>query len=88
MTGREESGANGAVALSSLADGVRARLVRVEAGHGLRSRLTAMGLRPGAEVRVVNNCGAGPFIVAVEGTRIVLGRGMAHKVYVVPAPAG
>jgi Fe2+ transport system protein FeoA len=47
-----------------------------------------MGLRPGAEVRVVNNRGAGPFVVAVEGTRIVLGRGMAHKVYVVPAPAG
>ncbi|MCX5649612.1 MAG: FeoA family protein [Planctomycetota bacterium] len=88
MTGREESGANGSVALSGLADGARARLVRVEAGHGLRSRLTAMGLRPGVEVRVVNNRGAGPFVVAVEGTRIVLGRGMAHKVYVVPAPAG
>jgi len=88
MTGREESGANGWVVLSSLADGARAHLVRVEAGRGLRSRLTAMGLRPGAEVRVVNNRGAGPFVVAVEGTRIVLGRGMAHKVYVVPAPAG
>jgi ferrous iron transport protein A len=88
MTGREERRANRSVALSSLADGARARLVRVEAGHGLRSRLTAMGLRPGVEVRVVNNRGAGPFVVAVEGTRIVLGRGMAHKVYVVPAPAG
>ena len=88
MTGREERRANGSVALSSLADGARAHLTRVEAGHGLRSRLTAMGLRPGVEVRVVNNRGAGPFVVAVEGTRIVLGRGMAHKVYVVPAPAG
>ena len=87
MTGREERRANGSVALSSLADGARARLVRVEAGHGLRSRLTAMGLRPGVEVRVVNNRGAGPFVVAVEGTRIVLGRGMAHKVYVVPMAA-
>ena len=85
MTERQECDAKGSVALASLADGVRARLVRVEAGHGLRSRLTAMGLRPGVEVRVVNNRGAGPFVVAVEGTRIVLGRGMAHKVYVVPA---
>lgn len=88
MTGREERRADGSVALSSLADGARAHLTRVEAGHGLRSRLTAMGLRPGVEVRVVNNRGAGPFVVAVYGTRIVLGRGMAHKVYVVPVPAG
>jgi len=88
MTERQECDAKGAVALSGLPDGARARLVRVDAGHGLRSRLTAMGLRPGVEVRVVNNRGAGPFVVAVEGTRIVLGRGMAHKVYVVPAPAG
>jgi len=88
MTGREERRADGSVALSSLADGARARLTRVDAGHGLRSRLTAMGLRPGVEVRVVNNRGAGPFVVAVYGTRIVLGRGMAHKVYVVPVPAG
>ena len=88
MTGCEERRADGSVALSSLADGARAHLTRVEAGHGLRSRLTAMGLRPGVEVRVVNNRGAGPFVVAVYGTRIVLGRGMAHKVYVVPMPAG
>ena len=88
MTEREERRASGSVVLSSLADGARARLVRVEAGHGLRSRLTAMGLRLGVEVRVVNNRGAGPFVVAVYGTRIVLGRGMAHKVYVVPALAG
>jgi Fe2+ transport system protein FeoA len=87
MTGREERRADGSVALSSLADGARAHLTRVEAGHGLRSRLTAMGLRPGVEVWVVNNRGAGPFVVAVEGTRIVLGRGMAHKVYVVPMAA-
>jgi len=86
MTEREERDENGPVALAGLPDGVRARLARVEAGQGLRARLTAMGLRPGVEVQVVNNRGAGPFVVAVHGTRIVLGRGMAHKVYVVPAP--
>ena len=77
---------NGTVPLSSLPDGARARLARIEAGHGLRSRLTAMGLCPGATVQVVANGGAGPFVVAVHGTRIVLGRGMAHKVYAVPLP--
>jgi Fe2+ transport system protein FeoA len=42
-----------------------------------------MGLARGVEVQVVANRGAGPFVVAVHGTRIVLGRGMARKVYVV-----
>ncbi|HUW99380.1 MAG TPA: FeoA family protein [Phycisphaerae bacterium] len=83
MTKPHEQLAQAAVPLSALPDGARARLVRVEAGHGLRARLTAMGLAPGAEVQVVANRGGGPFVVAVHGTRIVLGRGMAHKVYVV-----
>jgi Fe2+ transport system protein FeoA len=74
-----------AVPLSTLPDGTRARFVRVEAGAGLKARLTAMGLSPGVGVTVVNNRGAGPFVVAVRDTRIVLGRGMAHKVFVVPA---
>jgi len=54
----------------------------VNAGCGLRSRLTAMGLVPGAELQVVRNGGRGPFIVAVKGTRLMLGRGMAEHIVV------
>lgn len=43
-----------------------------------------MGLRTDARVSVVHNRGPGPFVVAVHGTRLVLGRGMAHKVLVEP----
>ncbi len=73
-----------AVPLESLPDGAEARLVMVRGGPGLRSRLTAMGLRAGAAVRVVHNGGRGPFVVAAGESRIVLGRGMARKVLVVP----
>jgi ferrous iron transport protein A len=72
------------VPLATLSDGARARLVRVDAGAGLRTRLVSMGLRPGAEVSVVHNGGRGPFVLAVDACRIVLGRGMAHKVMVMP----
>ena len=72
------------VSLASLANGDRARLVMVDAGAGLRARLVAMGLRPGAEVAVVHNGGRGPFVVAVDACRMVLGRGMAHRVLVRP----
>ena len=72
------------VTLAALADGQRGRLVRVEAGTGLRTRLLAMGLRRGAEVRLIRHGGHGPFVVAVDSSRVVLGRGMAHKILVRP----
>jgi len=82
-----------AVPLGTLPDGATARLVMIHGGAGLRSRLTAMGLRAGAVLRVVHNGGRGPFVVAAGESRIVLGRGMARKVLVIPengpgAPGG
>ncbi len=75
---------DGLVPLSSLPDGARGRLVSVDAGAGLRARLLAMGLRPGACLKVVHNRGPGPFVVAVGQARIVLGRGVTHRVLVRP----
>jgi Fe2+ transport system protein FeoA len=68
--------------LSSVRNGTRQRLLRVEAGRGLRGRLTAMGLVPGVEIEVVANHAGGPLVVAVDGARIVLGRGMADRILV------
>ena len=79
----------GRVPLVSVEDGGRARVMAVEGGTGLRMRLVAMGLRPGVELRVVRNGGRGPFVLAIDACRIVLGRGMAHKILVAPLrPAG
>jgi len=58
------------------------RLVAVRAGRGLAQRLADMGFVPGVELRVVSNSGAGPLVVLVKGSRLVLGRGMAHKILV------
>jgi ferrous iron transport protein A len=68
------------VALSELAEGCVARLERVEGGAVLRSRLMAMGIRRNVRVRVVQNRGRGAVVLAVGEMRVVLGRGMAHKV--------
>lgn len=68
--------------LSTVRCGTSLRLLRVDAGRGLRSRLTAMGLVPGAEIEVVANHAGGPLVVSVDGTRIVLGRGMAERIFV------
>ncbi len=82
-SGAGEAGPAPGAPLSSMADGARCRVVRVDAGRGLRAHLMAMGLRPGAAVRVVKNGGAGPFVLAMEALRLVLGRGMAHRIHVV-----
>ncbi|MCK4627081.1 MAG: ferrous iron transport protein A [Phycisphaerae bacterium] len=53
------------------------------AGRGLAHRLAEMGLTPGENLEIINR-GPGPFIVAVKGSRFVLGRGMVHRILVRP----
>ena len=73
-----------AMALGAVPPGQRARLVRVDAGAGLASRLAAMGLVPGVEVEMRKNAGRGPVLVEVKGTRLALGRGMTAHILVQP----
>jgi ferrous iron transport protein A len=68
--------------LTIIQSGRKVRLLAVNAGKGLEGRLAAMGLVPGVEIAVVSNSLRGAFIIAVKGCRIMLGRGMAHKIIV------
>jgi len=68
--------------LSMMKTGQKTKLVSINAGHGLKNRLTAMGLIPGVEIIVVNNRHSGPFVISVRGSRIILGRGVTHKLVV------
>lgn len=74
---------NGKQPLSMTAPGQSVQLVNIDAGHKLRRRLTELGLTPGVELQVMQDQG-GPMLVAVRGTRLALGRGMAHKIMVQP----
>ena len=68
--------------LSMVKVGEKVKLVSVNAGHGLKSRLTAMGLVPDVEITVASSGHSGPCVIDVMGSKIVLGRGMAHKIMV------
>ena len=68
--------------LSMISEGKRAILKKIGGGRQLRGRLAALGLLPGTELEVVQNSGHGPFVVAVKGSRIVIGRGMASRIEV------
>jgi len=63
--------------------GEKVRLVSVNAGQGLNKRLASMGLVPDVEITVVNNAHPGPFVVSVKDSKMMLGRGMAHKIMVI-----
>jgi Fe2+ transport system protein FeoA len=68
--------------LSTTKAGETVRLVRIDAGRGLNSRLAAMGLVAGAELRVVSNGHPGPFVLIVKEAKVVFGRGVAQKIWV------
>ena len=69
--------------LSKVKAGETVRLARIDAGHGLKSRLAAMGLVRDVEITVVNNSHPGPFVISVKNSKMMLGRGMADKILVV-----
>ena len=68
--------------LSTVRSGEKVRLVAIDAGRGLNSRLVSMGLVPNVQITVVNNGHPGPFVINVRNSKMMLGRGMAHKIMV------
>ena len=68
--------------LSKVRAGETVKLAKIDAGRGLKSRLTAMGLVSDVEITVVSDGQPGPFVISVKGCKMMLGRGMAHKIMV------
>lgn len=68
--------------LSTVPAGRTVVLRRVRDGHGLTSRLAAMGLVPGVVIAVHQNHRGGPLVVGVKEGRLMLGRGMAERMAV------
>jgi Fur family ferric uptake transcriptional regulator len=62
--------------------GERLLIKEFNGGTTSRMRLITMGLRMGDEIEVVANQGHGQVVVAAEGRRYVLGRGLAGKILV------
>jgi len=68
--------------LDTIPPGATVRIVMVDAGSGLKNRLAAMGLLTNGLIRVVRNDRAGQIIVQVKESKVILGRGMSHKIFV------
>ncbi len=68
--------------LNMVSSGKKVKLVSVRGGQGIRRRLNDMGLNIGMEFKIIQAHIFGPCIIAVDSTRLVLGRGMAQKILV------
>ncbi len=65
--------------------GRRLRVSSIGGGQQVRSRLAALGVRPGVVLQVVvKGPLGGPILVEVDGARLASGRRMARQVLVEP----
>ena len=74
----------GRLPLVAARQGERLMIEEITGGSGARMRLITMGLRPGDVVDVITNLNDGQIVVALEGKRYALGRGLAQKIIVKP----
>ncbi|MCL6561164.1 MULTISPECIES: FeoA family protein [Desulfofundulus] len=68
--------------LGFMAQGESGVVRDVAGGVALREKLTALGLVRGKVIRMVQNNGIGPVIVALGEGRLALGRGMVQRIFV------
>jgi len=71
-----------AMPLTMASVGQEVCLSAITGSRELQHRLAEMGLTPGAKFTVVNKGNPGPFIVAVKGSKLMLGRGTVHRVMI------
>ncbi|MCL4557317.1 MAG: ferrous iron transport protein A [Deltaproteobacteria bacterium] len=65
--------------LSTLKAGEKGIVRQISGGMGFLKKLINIGIRTGSTVKVLNTS-AGPIIIAAEGTKAAIGKGVASKI--------
>jgi ferrous iron transport protein A len=74
---------NTIIPLSTLHQNQKAKIVRLEGGHGFQRKLRVMGVREGQIIMIITRQPfRGPFTIQTNGCQMTLGRGMAQKILV------
>lgn len=68
--------------LNSINAGCYAEILGITGGESLRDKVLSLGLLPGKTVQVISNRKKGPVIIKINGTRLILGKGMSEKIHV------
>ena len=72
----------GLVPLHKAKTGERVIVKSLEAGKKMQLRIASLGLRVGDQIEVVSNGFGGQVVIAVGENRLVIGNGMAQKIWV------
>lgn len=80
-----EPGHSSLLPLAMTTVGDRVWIAKLKGGQSMVRRLMEVGIVPGKEITVVSRTGSGSVVVALQGCRIGLGAGMAHRVMVTTA---
>ncbi|MCD6319303.1 MAG: ferrous iron transport protein A [Candidatus Desulfofervidaceae bacterium] len=71
------------IRLDAVSPGKKVKVIMVEGGVRCRQCLGEMGVYPGETLQVIRSAPfAGPIMVETNGSRFMLGRGMAAKIIV------
>jgi ferrous iron transport protein A len=68
--------------LSQIERGESCRVISIEGGQAFRSKMHQMGIHGAERVVVRQNGGFGPLVLEAGGTRLVIGRRMADRLWV------
>lgn len=68
--------------LSMVYPGQKVVLKEITWGDKVRRRLEDMGLTEGVSFEMLRGDNRGAYIINLRGSRLILGRGMAHKIMV------
>ncbi len=71
------------IALAQVRAGQTGTVVQIQGGHGLVSRLSALGIRPGKKITKISSMlMRGPITIQVDRAQVAIGFGMAKKILV------
>jgi len=68
--------------LDQIKNGSLVRVVSVNGGRMARKKLMDLGVIPGERLKVLRNDSAGPLLIALYDSKVVVGSGLAQKVRV------
>lgn len=69
--------------LTSVKEGERCKVLKIEGGYGVIKKLERMGIRPDVEIlKLSSQFAKGPVVIQVGNTQVAIGFGMAKKIIV------
>ena len=69
------------ITLNLIKEGRRAKIIKIDAGRSLSTRIKNLGILEGDTVKVIHNS-KGPLIIGKKDLRLALGRGMGQQIIV------